>query len=74
VARLQAGDDLPGLPSEQVLATEAYAAQAKFDQGNAVALVPVGQAETAQVDGVSRSRPSLPIFTVTPIKAGARER
>jgi hypothetical protein len=79
IARLQAADDLPGLPLDSVLATEAYAAQAKFDQGDRIKLVPVGRAEAAPStdDGEShavRSRPSLPIFTVEPIKTGARER
>lgn len=79
IARLQAADDLPGLPLDSVLATEAYAAQAKFDQGDAVRLVPVGRAEAAPStdDGerpALRSRPSLPIFTVEPVKTGARHR
>jgi len=78
-ARLQAADDLPGLPFDTVLATEAYAAQAKFDEGDAVKLVPVGRAEAAPAsdDGEGhavRSRPSLPIFTVEPAKTGARNR
>lgn len=79
IARLQAADDLPGLPLDCVLATEAYAAQAKFDQGDAVTLVPVGRAEAAPAanDGepqAARSRPSLPIFTVEPAKTGIRKR
>lgn len=79
VARLQSADDLPGLPLNTVLATESYAAQAKFDQGSAIALVPVGRAETTQLadDGTAhavRSRPSLPIFTVAPVRTKARKR
>ena len=67
-ARLQSADDLPGLPLDCVLATEAFAAQAKFDLGDKVLLVPVGRAEVtlATDDGerqAIRSRPSLPIFT-----------
>ncbi len=73
IARLQSADDLPGLPLDCVLATEAYAAQAKFDQGNDVRLVPVGRAEAipSADDGerqALRGRPSLPIFTVEPVK------
>ncbi|MGH6736439.1 MAG: hypothetical protein ACRECX_10235, partial [Methyloceanibacter sp.] len=73
IARLQSADDLPGLPVDSVLATEAYAAQTKFDQGAGVVLVPVGRAEVAPSaeDGerqTIRSRPSLPIFTVEPAK------
>ncbi len=69
IARLQSADDLPGLPIDCVLATEAYAAQAKFDLGGEVLLVPVGRAEAlvANNDGerqAIRSRPSLPIYTV----------
>ena len=52
IARLQAADDLPGLPLDSVLATEAYAAQAKFDQGDAVRLVPVGRAAQTLLVGV----------------------
>ena len=78
VARLQAADDLPGLPLDGLLATEAYAAQAKFDQGNGILLVPVGRAEAipSTDDGerlVVRSRPSLPIFTVEQAGNGARK-
>jgi hypothetical protein len=66
-ARLQAADDLPGLPLDCVLATEAYAAQAKFDLGNKVRLVPVGRAEIVPTEEgerqTIRSRPSLPIYT-----------
>jgi len=73
IARLQSADDLPGLPLDCVLATEAYAAQAKFDLGADVLLVPVGRAEAmpSADDGTRqaiRSRPSLPIFTVEPAK------
>jgi hypothetical protein len=73
IARLQSADDLPGLPLDCVLATEAYAAQAKFDQGVEVRLVPVGRAEAipSADDGEGqtlRGRPSLPIFTVEPVK------
>lgn len=79
ITRLQAADDLPGLPLNTVLATEAYAAQAKFDEGDAVTLVPVGRAEAApsaddEEGHAVRSRPSLPIFTVEPAKTGARKR
>ena len=68
VVRLQFADDLPGLPLDCVLATEAFAAQAKFDLGDKILLVPVGRAEIAPAadDGerqAMRSRPSLPIFT-----------
>jgi hypothetical protein len=77
VARLQGADDLPGLPVDCVLATEAYAAQAKFDQGGNIALVPVGRAEAIPSDDGARhtirSRPSLPIFTVEPARTGARK-
>jgi CRP-like cAMP-binding protein len=78
IARLQAADDLPGLPLDCPLATEAYAAQAKFDQGTDILLVPVGRAEATPSadDGgphAVRSRPSLPIFTVEPTSTGARQ-
>ncbi|MEZ5829190.1 MAG: helix-turn-helix domain-containing protein [Hyphomicrobiales bacterium] len=78
VARLQSADDLPGLPLDCVLATEAYAAQAKFDLGGNVLLVPVGRAEASPTtdDGerhTVRSRPSLPIFTVERARNGARK-
>jgi CRP-like cAMP-binding protein len=66
VARLQSADDLPGLPVNCVLATETYAAQAKFDLGEKIALVPVGRAEVTAEDSerqMVRSRPSLPIYT-----------
>lgn len=68
VVRLQSADDLPGLPLDCVLATEAFAVQAKFDLGEKILLVPVGRAETALAaeEGerqVIRSRPSLPIYT-----------
>ena len=68
VVRLQSADDLPGLPLDCVLATEAFAAQAKFDLGEKILLVPVGRAEIAPAaeDGerqAMRSRPSLPIYT-----------
>ena len=68
VARLRSADDLPGLPLDCVLATEAYAAQAKFDLGEKILLVPVGRAEIAPAADDSerqamRSRPSLPIYT-----------
>jgi CRP-like cAMP-binding protein len=76
VARLQSADDLPGLPAACVLATESYAAQAKFDLGDRVLLVPVGRAEAmpAAEDGerqTIRSRPSLPIFTVERARKGS---
>ncbi len=69
VARLQSADDLPGLPMDQVLATEAYAAQAKFDLGEALNLTPVGRAEISLTTDdaerpIMRSRPSLPIYAV----------
>ena len=68
VVRLQSADDLPGLPLDCVLATEAYAAQAKFDLGEKILLVPVGRAEIMLAADDSerqavRSRPSLPIYT-----------
>jgi CRP-like cAMP-binding protein len=69
IARLQSADDLPGLPIDCVLATEAYAAEAKVDLGENVLLVPVGRAEALLGNDDSerqtiRSRPSLPIYTV----------
>jgi len=69
IARLQVADDLPGLPLNCVLATEAYAAQAKFDLGEALKLTPVGRAEiSTPADDAERStirsRPSLPIYAV----------
>jgi CRP-like cAMP-binding protein len=68
IAHLQAADDFPGLPSDCVLATEAYAAQAKFDLGDKILLVPVGRAELQLASEDSeqhtiRSRPTLPIYT-----------
>jgi CRP-like cAMP-binding protein len=74
VARLQSADDLPGLPAERVLATQAFAAQIKFDHGDRVALVPVGrtQAGAAADEGerqAIRSRPSLPIYTIAWVAA-----
>jgi CRP-like cAMP-binding protein len=68
VARLQSADDLPGLPADRVLATQAYAAQIKFEHGDGVTLVPVGRAQCASTEETERqpirSRPSLPIYTV----------
>ena len=51
-----------------MLATEAYAAQAKFDLGEQIALVPVGRVEIMPAGEDSerqaiRSRPSVPIYT-----------
>jgi hypothetical protein len=74
IARLRSADDLPGLPLDCALATEAYAAQAKFDLGEHILLVPVGRAETMPAGEESerhpiRSRPSLPIYTVEWAKA-----
>jgi hypothetical protein len=71
IARLQSADDLPGLPLDCVLATESYAAQAKFDLGEKILLVPVGRAEIMLAADDSerqaiRSRPSLPIYTAGP--------
>ncbi len=68
IARLQSADDFPGLPTDCVLATEAFAAQAKFDLGDAILLIPVGRAEVQPASEESerqaiRSRPSLPVFT-----------
>jgi CRP-like cAMP-binding protein len=68
IGRLRSADDLPGLPLDCVLATEAYAAQAKFDLGEQIALVPVGRAEIMLAGEDSerqsiRSRPSVPIYT-----------
>jgi hypothetical protein len=77
VVRLQSADDLPGLPLDCVLATEAFAAQAKFDLGEKILLVPVGRAEIMLAADDSerqavRSRPSLPIYTAAWAKtAGA---
>jgi hypothetical protein len=69
IAHLQSADDFPGLPTDCVLATEAYAAQAKFDLGNKILLIPVGRAEVQPASEESekqaiRSRPTLPIYTV----------
>jgi hypothetical protein len=68
VARLQSADDLPGLPADRVLATQAFAAQIKFDHGARVSLVPVGRAQCAAAEEADRpplrSRPSLPIYTI----------
>ena len=77
IARLRSADDLPGLPLDCVLATEAYAAQAKFDLGDKIMLVPVGRAEIMPSGDDSerqaiRSRPSVPIYTAEWAKA-ARE-
>ena len=77
IARLQSADDLPGLPLDCVLATEAFAAQAKFDLGEKILLVPVGRAEIMPAAEDSerqaiRSRPSLPIYTVEWAKARLR--
>ncbi len=68
IGRLRSADDLPGLPLDCVLATEAFAAQAKFDLGEQIALVPVGRVETIPAGEDSerqaiRSRPSVPIYT-----------
>jgi CRP-like cAMP-binding protein len=69
LVRLQSADDLPGLPSNCVLATEGYAAQAKFDLDSDIVLVPVGRARAMPPSDDSehqaiRSRPSLPIYSV----------
>ncbi len=77
IARLQSADDLPGLPLDCVLATESYAAQAKFDLGDKIVLVPVGRAEVTPIaeEGehqAVRSRPSLPIFTAEAGRKGAQ--
>jgi hypothetical protein len=74
IARLRSADDLPGLPLDCVLATEAYAAQAKFDLGDTIMLVPVGRAEIMPPSEdherqSMRSRPTLPIYTVERAKA-----
>lgn len=68
IGRLRSADDLPGLPLDCVLATEAFAAQAKFDLGEQIALVPVGRVEVMPTGEDSerqaiRSRPSVPIYT-----------
>jgi hypothetical protein len=68
IGRLRSADDLPGLPLNCVLATESFAAQAKFDLGEEIVLVPVGRAETMPAGDDSerqamRSRPSVPIYT-----------
>jgi hypothetical protein len=78
IARLQSADDLPGLPLDCVLATESYAAQAKFDLGEKILLVPVGRAEIMLAADDSerqaiRSRPSLPIYTAEWARAGKVE-
>ncbi len=78
VVRLRSADDMPGLPLDCVLATEAYAAQAKFDLGDKIVLVPVGRAETMAAGEDSerqaiRSRPTLPIYTVEWAKAARDE-
>ena len=76
IARLQSADDLPGLPSNCVLATDAYATQVKFDLGDDVLLTPVGRAEVCLTDDaerqIIRSRPSLPIYTIQLAKAGGK--
>jgi len=75
VARLQSADDLPGLPVNCVLSTETYAAQAKFDLGEKILLVPVGRAEVTAEDSerhAVRSRPSLPIYTAEWTKSLAK--
>ena len=68
IARLQAADDFPGLPTDCLLATELFAAQAKFDLDDSVLLTPVARAEpyaAANGEGQGlRSRPTLPIFSV----------
>jgi hypothetical protein len=79
IARLQAADDFPGLPSDCVLATEAYAAQAKFDLGDEILLVPVGRAELQPASEDSerhafRSRPTLPIYTAEWAPAAGEDR
>ncbi|HZP10177.1 hypothetical protein, partial [Methyloceanibacter sp.] len=68
IAHLQSADDFPGLPTDCVLATEAFAAQAKFDLGEDILLIPVGRAEVQPASEESekqaiRSRPTLPVFT-----------
>ena len=78
VARLQLGRRYAGLPLDCVLATEAYAAQAKFDLGETILLVPVGRAETMPAGEDSerqaiRSRPTLPIYTAEWAKAARGE-
>jgi len=75
IARLQAADDLPGLPGNCVLATESYAAQAKFDLGETIHLVPVSRVEATGEDSerqTARSRPSLPIYTAEWVKGVAK--
>ncbi|HMK41458.1 MAG TPA: Crp/Fnr family transcriptional regulator [Methyloceanibacter sp.] len=69
IAHLQSADDFFGLPTDCVLATEAYAAQAKFDLGDRILLIPVGRAEVQPTSEererqAIRSRPTLPVFTV----------
>jgi CRP-like cAMP-binding protein len=77
IARLQSADDVPGLPLDCVLATEAYAAQAKFDLGDKILLVPVGRAEIVPAEEGERqsirSRPSLPIYTAEWMRGGKSE-
>ena len=69
IARLHAADDLPGLPMDCLLATELFAAQAKFDLGDTALLTPVARAEPysaadgGEVQGF-RSRATSPIFAV----------
>ncbi len=68
IAHLQSADDFPGLPTDCVLATEAFAAQAKFDLGEDILLIPVGRAEAQPASEESdkqaiRSRPTLPVYT-----------
>jgi hypothetical protein len=75
IAHLQSADDFPGLPTDYVLATEAYAAQAKFDLGDKILLVPVGRAEVQAASEESekhavRSRPTLPVYTAEPVAGG----
>jgi predicted DNA-binding protein (UPF0251 family) len=66
IPRLQAADDLPGFPIGCLLATEAFAMQAKFELGEQVILVPVGRAEApgdASQTGYLRS--SFPVYRAT---------
>jgi CRP-like cAMP-binding protein len=75
IARLQGADDFPGLPLACALATESFAAQAKFDLGEKIVLVPVGRVEVlAAVDESERqairARPSLPIYTAARAELG----
>jgi hypothetical protein len=66
IPRLQAADDLPGFPIGCLLATEAFAMQAKFELGEEVTLVPVGRAEApSDASQTVYIRSSIPVYRAT---------